>query len=98
MFGIREGLLQEHSLLEKLRASPILEIGGLLGISMIFAGVFFGLDALMAWSAVKFGSLTPGALLRTISLSTLLVLLGGIVLMTSLIMGFLALPTREQRF
>ena len=98
MFGIREGLLQEHSLLEKLRASPILEIGGLLGISMIFAGVFFGFDALMAWSAVKFGSLTPGALLRTISLSTLLVLLGGIVLMTSLIMGFLALPTREQRF
>ena len=98
MFGIREGLLQEHSLLEKLRASPILEIGGLLGITMIFAGVFFGFDALMAWSAVKFGSLTPGALLRTISLSTLLVLLGGIVLMTSLIMGFLALPTREQRF
>ncbi|MES2499595.1 MAG: glycosyltransferase family 2 protein [Pseudomonadota bacterium] len=98
MFGIREGLLQEHSLLEKLRASPILEVGGLVGVSMMFAGVFLGFDALMAWSAVKFGSLTPGVLLRTISLSTLLVLLGGIVLMTSLIMGFLALPTREQRF
>lgn len=97
-FGIREGLLQGHSLLEKLRASPILEIGGLLGISMIIIGLFLGFDALMAWSAVKFGALMPGILLRTISFSTMWILLGGITLMTSLIMGFLALPTREQRF
>ena len=98
MFGMREGLLQEHTLLEKLRASPILEVGGIAGISMMFGGLFFGFDALMAWSAVKFGSLSPGALLRTISFSTMLIMLGGVTLMTSLIMGFLALPTREQRF
>jgi len=98
MFGMREGLLQEHSLLEKLRATPFLEVGGIAGISMILGGLFFGFDALMAWSAVKFGSLSPGALLRTISLSTMLVMLGGVTFMTSLIMGFLALPTREQRF
>jgi hypothetical protein len=97
MFGIREGLLQEHSLLEKLRASPILEVGGVVGISMICAGLYFGLDALLAWSAVKFGPLVPGILLRMISISTMLVMLGGVTLMTSLIMGFLALPTREQR-
>ena len=98
MFGMREGLLQEHSLLEKLRASPLLEVGGVVGISMMLGGLFFGFDALMSWGAVKFGSLAPGALLRTISLSTTLIMLGGVTLMTSLIMGFLALPTREQRF
>jgi glycosyltransferase involved in cell wall biosynthesis len=98
MFGIREGLLQEHSLLKKLRVSPILEVGGLVGISMIFVGLLLGFDALIDWSAVNFGSLAPGALLRTISISTLLIMLGGVTLMTSLIMGFLALPTREQRF
>jgi glycosyltransferase involved in cell wall biosynthesis len=98
MFGMREGLLQEHSLLEKLRSSPVLEVGGLVGISMICGGLYWGLDALMAWSAVKFGSLAPGALVRTISLSTALVMLGGVTLMISLIMGFLTLPTREQRF
>jgi glycosyltransferase involved in cell wall biosynthesis len=98
MFGMREGLLQEHSLLEKMRVSPVLEIGGLTGILMIFCGLFFGFDAVMDWSAVKFGSLTPGALLRIISLSTTLIMLGGITVMTSLIMGFLALPTREKRF
>lgn len=97
MFGMREGLLQEHSLLEKMRASPILEVGGAVGISMMCAGLYLGFDALMAWGAVKFGSLEPGMLLRTISLSTLLVMLGGVTLMASLIMGFLALPTREQR-
>ena len=98
MFGMREGLLKEHSLLEKLRASPVLEVGGLLGILMIFGGLFWGFDALMAWGSVKFGSLAPGALLRTISFSTTLGMLGGVTLMSSLIMGFLTLPTREQRF
>jgi glycosyltransferase involved in cell wall biosynthesis len=97
MFGTREGLLQEHILLEKLRASPILEVGGVIGILMILFALYLAFDALMTWSAVKFGSLAAGALLRLISISRLLILLGGITLMTSLILGFLAIPTREQR-
>jgi glycosyltransferase involved in cell wall biosynthesis len=98
MFGIREGLMQENSLLEKLRTSPVLETGSVVGILMMFGGLFFGFDALMVWNAANFGPLSPGALLRTISFSTTLFMLGGVTLMTSLIMGFLALPTREQRF
>jgi glycosyltransferase involved in cell wall biosynthesis len=98
MFGIREGLLHEHLLLQKLRATPILEIGGFVGILMMLAGLYFGFDALLSWSEVKFGSLAPSFLLRTISLSTTLFMLGGVTLMSSLIMGFLALPTRDQRF
>ncbi len=98
MFGMREGLLQENSWLQKLRVTPLLEMGSALGILMMLGGLFFGFDALMAWSAVRFASLEPGELLRTISLSTLLIMLGGFTFMVSLIMGFLALPTREQRF
>lgn len=98
MFGIREGLLGDHSIIDKLRDSPILEIGGALGIIMMAAGLFFGFGALTSWSGVEFGALAPGELLRTISLSTMLIMLGGVTLMTSLIIGFLALPTREQRF
>jgi hypothetical protein len=37
-------------------------------------------------------------LLRTISFSTMLVMLGSVTSITSLIMGFLSLPTRDQRF
>jgi len=98
MFGMREGLLQENSWLQKLRITPLLEIGSCVGIVMMLGGLFLGFDALMAWGAVRFAALEPGELLRTISLSTLLIMLGGFTLMVSLIMGFLALPTREQRF
>jgi glycosyltransferase involved in cell wall biosynthesis len=98
MFGMREGLLQEHKVLEKLRSSPLLEIGSIAGIIMILGGIVFGFDALVTWGEAKFGSLTPGLLLRTISFSTMLIMLGGITLMSALIMGFLALPTRGQRF
>ena len=98
MFGVREGLLQDHWLLEKLRILPILETGSVVGIIMTLGGLFFGFDALLAWSSANFGPLTWGVLLRKISLSTMLFMLGGITLMSSLIMGFLSLPTREQRF
>lgn len=98
LFGMREGLLQEHELLEKLRASPVLEVGGLIGISLIVVGLIWGGQALGTWSEAQFGNLEPGTLLRSISLSTTLILTGGITLLGSLIMGFLTLPTREQRF
>lgn len=98
MFGMREGLLQEHETLEKLRASPVLEVGGLIGVSLIIAGLLWGGQALVTWSETQFGNLEPGALLRSISLSTTLIMTGGITLLGSLIMGFLTLPTRDQRF
>ena len=98
MFGIREGLLQDNPLFKKLRTSPVLEIGSAVGILMMLGGMFWGFDALMAWNAADFGPLSPGVLLRTISFSTTLIMLGGVTLMSSLIMGFLSLPTREQRF
>jgi glycosyltransferase involved in cell wall biosynthesis len=98
MVGVREGLLQEHEMLEKLRASPVLEIGGLVGISLLAAGFVWGGQALFAWGESQFGNLEPGALLRIISLSTTLIMMGGITLLGSLIMGFLTLPTRDQRF
>ncbi len=98
MFGMREGLLQENSWMQKLRVTPLLEMGSCMGIVMMLGGLFFGFDALMAWGAVGFSVLEPGELLRTISMSTLFIMSGGFTFMVSLIMGFLALPTREQRF
>jgi glycosyltransferase involved in cell wall biosynthesis len=98
VFGAREGLLQEHTFLEKLRKSPVLEIGSLTGVALMVGGLYLGMAALMAWGTTKFGALVPGELLRTISFSTTLILLGGVTSMTSFIMGFLTLPTREQRF
>lgn len=97
MFGIREGLLQEHFILDKLRLSPILELGGAAGIFLIVGGLASGSVALFDWGSTGFGALQPNELLRQVSLSTMLILLGGITLMTSLIIGFLALPTQSER-
>jgi hypothetical protein len=97
MFGIREGLLQGHFILEKLRTSPILEVGGGAGIVLILGGLASGAAAPIDWGSVGFGVLAPGELLRKVSFSTMLVLLGGVTLMTSLIIGFLALPTQTER-
>ena len=96
MFGIREGLLKQNAVLEKMRNSPILEVGGLVSVVLIAAGVYLGVNLLMDWGAKGFGQLEYGSFLRSVSLSTLLMTFGGISLLSSLIMGFIALPTRRQ--
>ncbi len=97
IIAVREGLLNEHTLLQKIHSGPILEIGSIIGFLMITGGVYWGLDTLIAWSEVAFGELEPGSLLRKISLSTTLILIGGITTTISLVIGFLSLPTRQGR-
>lgn len=95
MFGIREGLLQDDISFQKISNSPILEIGTLLSLLIMGTGCFVAFNALMAWSEVGFGILKQGELLRKVSLSTMLILLGGVSALFSLVMGFLALPLRR---
>lgn len=97
MFGGREGLLQEHRLLEQLHNSPVLEIGSVIGLLLIAIGVYLGFNLLSIWSEQNFGQLAYGGLLRSVSLSTLLITLGGISFLASLVMGFLALPAQRSR-
>ena len=96
LFGIREGLLPPTPLVRLLHTTPILEIGGLAGIAMILAGLAVGANALTEWAAIGFGPLTAANPLRQVSLSTLLTSLGGIVLTSSLLIGFLTLPMRGR--
>jgi glycosyltransferase involved in cell wall biosynthesis len=95
-FGAREGLLQKNNLITKIINAPVLEIGSALGILIIFLGIVYGFISLDGWGARGFGELKPSELIKTVSISTLLLLLGGITFFTSLIMGFLTLPTKER--
>jgi len=97
IFGMRERLLPEHETLERLRSSPALEIGGSIGLLFIAAGLLLATFALGYWGATGFGPLHAGGLLREVSMSCVFIMLGGITFMTSLIMGFLALPTRKDK-
>lgn len=96
LFGMREGLLQTHELLERVRRSPVLEIGGVAGLVMLAVGLGTGIMAFSQWATTGFGHLVPGGVIREVSAATLLFVLGGIVLMTSLLIGFLSLPTRRN--
>ena len=95
LFGMREGLLQTHALLERARRSPVLEIGSLAGLAMVLVGLGTGVMAFSQWATTGFGQMIPGGVIREVSASTLLFVLGGIVLMTSLLFGVLSLPTRR---
>jgi len=96
LFGMREGLLQTHQLLDWVRRSPALEIGGGLGMILLTTGMAMGALAFSDWATTGFGKLVPGEVVRQVSLSTLLFIMGGIVLMTSLLIGFLSLPMRRD--
>lgn len=95
LFGMREGLLQTHALLERARRSPVLEFGSLAGLAMVLVGLGTGVMAFSQWATTGFGQLIPGGVIREVSASTLLFVLGGVVLMTSLLFGFLSLPIRR---
>ena len=95
LLAIREGLMPDHPSFVWLKESPVLEWGGLVGILLVLTGLMPACMALLTWGHAGFGVLAYGALLREVSLSTVLILFGSQVLMTSLIIGFLALPEKN---
>ncbi len=95
MVGAREGLLEDRALLRWLRESPALEVGGLLGAALLTAGLAWGLQSVHAWGQAGFGPLGPASLVREVSAAITLCSLGGLVLLTALVVGFLSLPTAE---
>jgi glycosyltransferase involved in cell wall biosynthesis len=97
MFGVREGLLKNNRFLHKLSKFPLLEIGLSLSILMIIMGFLIGAASLAKWAEINFSNIESDNLLRMTSASSILIILGGITLMVSFIMGFLNLPTREER-
>jgi hypothetical protein len=98
IFASREGLLAERAMLERLRKTPILELGSLAGVAMLVGGLYVAIDLVATWGAADFGQLQYGSLLRSVSLTATLFTFGGLTVLFSLILGFLALPTRGDRF
>ncbi len=63
---------------------------------LLVTGLVMGWLAFSEWATSGFGRLIPGDVIRQVSFSTLLFIEGGIVLMTSLLIGFLSLPIRRD--
>lgn len=97
LFGIREGLLQEHEFLTKLQRSPTLEIGTILGFLLVCLGIYLGLASIIEWEKTGFGHLENGQLLRVVSAASTVILIGGATIMQALVLGFLSLPMLRDR-
>lgn len=97
LFGIREGLLQEHEFLAKLRRSPTLEIGTLIGCLLACLGIYLGIASIIEWEKTGFGHLESGQLLRVVSAASTVILIGGATIMQALVLGFLSLPMLRDR-
>lgn len=94
--GTRDGSFVENRYLNSLASWPAPEVGALVGGISVFLGLVWGVGAVAAWGADGFGPIGGVALLRTISLSTLLLTGGGVVLTFSLLLGFVSLPVRPE--
>ena len=96
-FAFREGLLPSRNWLTKIRQYPVFEIGAIFGVTAMCAGIAWALSAFMHWSYLGFGSLEGQNLIRTISMSTTLMMLAGLTFLWSLVMGFISLPLRKYQ-
>jgi hypothetical protein len=96
LIGVREGLLKEKKI--NVNSYPFLEIGTTVGLIFVLVGIIFGVSAFNSWKMLNFGNLINHDVFRTVSISTTFIFLGSITFLVSLVMGFLALPTRESRF
>ena len=92
----KDGLMKQHRLYKIIYDVPLLELGSFFGLAAIGFGVFLGIHSFEMWGSANFGDLTYGQFLRLVSLSSLSILAGGIIFLFSLILGFLALPKRNE--
>lgn len=97
MTGMYNGLLPQKPFIESLQRHPTLEYGLIGGLSLIIIGFFFFIRAFLQWQALDFGELSTDLVIRQIGMSILFTLLGLNLAVTSLVIGFLSIPTREDR-
>lgn len=96
IFAAREGLLPTTPFIAKTVGRPIFEVGGLVGLMLISLGGLFAYSSIVQWANSKFGPLVGTNVVTSVSASVTLLLLGGLVLLSSLLFGFLSLPLRKN--
>jgi hypothetical protein len=95
-FAFREGLLPSRYWLAWIRQYPVFEFGTLFSLATMCLGIFWAVDAVIYWGNYGFGSIGGYDLARTVSISSTLMIVSGLVFIWSLVMGFIALPVRKS--
>jgi len=95
ILGIREGFFKPNHLVNAIQEKNILEFGSIAGCFMIITGLKIGLDLVEKWSTLGFGPINNSNFIKIVSLSSGSILIGGIIIIWSLIIGFLNIPARR---
>ncbi|NEK83382.1 MAG: glycosyltransferase family 2 protein [Pantoea ananatis] len=96
IFGAREGLLPATHLSKFIARNSVLEYGCIAAIILVLLGFYFGVDTVAIWAKHDFGSLDYVNVLKKVSLACMLILNGGVLFFSSLMLGFLSLPLRKK--
>lgn len=96
IFGAREGLLPATHLSKFIARNSVLEYGCIAAIILVLLGFYFGVDTVAIWAKHDFGSLDYVNVLKKVSLACMLILNGGVLFYSSLMLGFLSLPLRKK--
>ncbi|WP_200885606.1 glycosyltransferase family 2 protein [Pantoea stewartii] len=96
IFGAREGLLPPTHMSKFIIRNSVLEYGCIAAIILVLLGVYFGIDTVAIWAKHDFGNLDYVNVLKKVSLACMLILNGGVLFFSSLMLGFLSLPLRKK--
>lgn len=93
-FAITSGLLPKDERMEKLFKYITLEVGLIIGVLLIIAGLGGTAYAVLGWQKNQFGNLVPADTLRTVIPSFVLLALGCQTVLSSFFMSVLGLKRR----
>lgn len=96
-FAIRSGLLNADSWTKRFDRVFSLELGALLGLVLLLAGLGISINEVTQWSKNNFGLLNPVVTMRPVILAVLLMILGLETILFSFFASFFSLGTRMPR-
>jgi glycosyltransferase involved in cell wall biosynthesis len=91
VFAITEGLLPEDPRVNRIFSVVTLEVGLVVGVGFLLAGLVASIWALSSWGAHSFGTLDPSQMLRVIIPGALALALGCQIILTSFFLSVLGL-------
>ncbi len=97
VFGISEGLLPEDPKLNRLYRYVTLELGLVVGFTLLLLSAVGTLYAVSTWSAKSFGPLDPATVLRLVIPAAFTFLLGCQTVLSSLFFSVLGLRVRRTK-
>jgi glycosyltransferase involved in cell wall biosynthesis len=91
VFAITEGLLPEDPRMNRIFSVVTLEVGLVVGVAFLIAGLIASIWALSSWGSHSFGTLDPSQMLRVIIPGALALALGCQIILTSFFLSVLGL-------